>query len=166
MTKQILFIAAIFFRLISLGQSSDTLTVQNKNLFRYPAVVFKDKYDPNIMMSELKERFTPDTSDILSAEKIFLSQYSLIRPQENLNNETEVKQRFCKFVRQYVGYLDKNGEKNLIIHLIDSRKPSRTKTILGKGWQANFVIYFSEHRRLEIITYRINLVQQKIYETL
>ena len=49
---------------------------------------------------------------------------------------------FQKFNRQYLGFIDSNGNKNLIIHLFDYSNKHIVNKFLGDSWKNKFVIFF------------------------
>lgn len=139
------------------------------NLFKNYAVLFDCSYDPGIIINDLRGRFTPTEDDIVLAENIFTAQYN------ETNQATEsvkgapvlgnVKLFFWKYNRQYVGYIDNNGDKNLIMQLFDYSRKRRVENIIGDSWKRRFVIYFAEKKRFISVVYRVNLKQQKLYGT-
>lgn len=74
----------------------------------------------------------------------------------------QVKKRFWKYNRQYIGYIDGNGDKNILIHLLDFSNPRKAKKYFGKDWQTGFVSFYSESIKLSVYTYRVNLTQSKL----
>lgn len=79
-------------------------------------------------------RFTPAPEDVKAAEKVFLKEYHHL-----VNDNTDPKEYYSKFVRQYAGYIAANGEHKILIQLINNRKAHKTKEILGKDWKSSFV---------------------------
>lgn len=136
--------------------------VENQFLFKYDGIVFDSSYSPRILIKALNKRYNPDTSDIFFAERIFIEKYATFSRKFDL----QVKNHFYKYVRQYLGYIDNNGDKNIIINLIDNTNRWRTNRILGKGWKEHFVIYFSEERILKNISVRVNLSKQELFNDL
>lgn len=160
MNKKIFFVFLLLpLSLISISQDSNEnfYSLKMRDFFKPEAIVFKESYKVSILIKDLKKRYTPDTSDILKAENIFLDKYHLLNVEPRSLNRTETQKMFYKYKRQFFGYINENNEKKVIIQLIDCSKPGRTKRILGKGWDKNFVIHFSEYRVVKIFIYSINL---------
>lgn len=149
----------LLLSLISFSQDSNVnfYSLKMSEFCKPEAIVFKESYKVSILVKDLKKRYTADTSDIVKAENIFSEKYHLLYVEPRSLNHTETREMFYKYKRQYFGYINENNEKKVIIQLIDCSKPSRTTRILGKGWDKNFVIHFSEYRVVKIFIYSINL---------
>jgi hypothetical protein len=143
---------------MSKAQDSNFDTLHESNTIHLPdyykekGVVFSKDYMVGIEMRNLKFRYTPTKDDIIKAEKILNIKYNDVR-----NTNVDTKTFFCHWVRQYVGLIDSNGRKNIIMQLIDNKKPKKVNRVLGKGWETSFVIYFADpHPGLGIL-FRINI---------
>lgn len=79
-------------------------------------------------------RYTPTIDEVRTAEKIFRSEYNKVT-----GDATDPGVYYAKFVRQYVGYIAPNGEKKVLIQLVNNKKPRKTNQVLGKGWSDHFV---------------------------
>ena len=120
--------------------------------YKEKGVIFSKEYSVGIEMRNLQSRYTPTKDDITEAEKVLNAKYNEIR---NANVDTKIL--FCNWVRQYVGLIDNNGNKNIIVQLIDNTKPRKINRILGKGWETSFVIYFADPYPGLGIPFRINI---------
>jgi len=151
------------------ADSALTKIIKIDSLFNCFGVVFSGEYTPPIEIHNVAQRFTPIAADIVASEQIFVSQYN----QENKATEArsgakvldDVKKYFSKFNRQYLGYTDKNGNRNLIIHLFDYSKKNVVKKYVGNSWKTSFLILFSDILPFEIVTYRVDLTEKKLYAT-
>jgi hypothetical protein len=155
------YILLIFFfgiNSISKGQNNDTgpshqLTVLYlPDYYKEKGVIFSKDYVIGIKMRKLKSRYTPTKDDIIKTEEILKGKYNEVR-KANVNTKTF----FCHWVRQYVGLIDTNGNRNVIVQLIDNTKPRKVKRILGKAWETSFVIYFADPYPGLGILFRINM---------
>jgi hypothetical protein len=132
-------------------------------------VIFDSSYNPPIEIQNISRRFTPNETDIVAAERIFREQYNATNEATESRTGakfiTDVKKYFRKFNRQYIGYIDKQGDRNLIIHLFDYSKKRVVKKYIGDNWKNNLVIMFADKPPFEMVTYRINLTEGKLYAT-
>ncbi|HSZ33164.1 MAG TPA: hypothetical protein VK772_07625 [Puia sp.] len=147
----------ICFAFTSLSQKSDS-ALKNYNVVHLPnyykevGVIFNKNYAVGIEMSNFQSRYTPIIDDVTKAEEIFNRKYNEV---QKTNVDTKVF--FSRWVRQYVGLIDSNGNKNIIVQLIDNTAPRKINSKLGKHWETDFMIYFSDpHPGLGIL-FRINI---------
>ena len=136
------------------------------SLYHERGVIFSNEYVLALEIEKLERRFTPDIQSIAKAENLFLNNYNLANQSNpagaNIKFIESPKNYFRCFVRQYVGYYDKNGDINILIHLIDNSRPKKTRKVLGDKWKENFVIFFAQPMPLKIMTYNVNLTQRKV----
>ena len=87
--------------------------VQLPNYYKEKGIIFSKDYTVGIDMRNKKYRYTPTMDDISKAEEIFNKQYNQLQ-----KTNVDTKKFFCHWVRQYVGLVDSNGNKNIIVQLI------------------------------------------------
>lgn len=140
------------------AQSSLTDTVKHFNVvflsdfYKEKGIIFSKDYLVGIDMSDKKGRFTPTIDDVKRAEAFFLNKYNQLRKKND-----NVKDFFCHWLRQYIGLIDSNNNKNIIIQLVNINKPGKINRLLGKGWENNFVQMFSDEFYAVYAIFRINL---------
>lgn len=117
----------------------------------YPAIVFNKNYDPHILLENMRERYTPDSMDVSTTERILRDRCAKNKANRPYSN------CFCKYKKQLVGFVDQNGARNIVLQLIDYSRPHRTNRVLSKGFEENFVIYLAENPKVKIYVYLINL---------
>lgn len=154
--------------LMSSAQSTDIDTSSHHyTVIHLPAyykeegVIFSKDYVVGIEMRELQSRYTPTKEDVIKAEKILNEKYNEIR-----NTNIDTKTFFCHWVRQYVGLIDINGNKNIIVQLIDNTRPRKVNRLLGKNWETVFVIMLSDDFYKISTRFRINIYTGEISEQL
>jgi hypothetical protein len=103
-------------------------------------------------MVNLKHRYTPTIDDVTKTEEIFNNKYNELQ-----GKNVDVKKFFRCWVRQYVGLTDSSGNRNIIVQLIENKKPQKINKLLGKNWETDFVIYFSDPHPSLGILFRINI---------
>jgi hypothetical protein len=112
----------------------------------------RDDYVVGIEMHDMRSRFTPSINDITKAERIFSDKYNEVQ-----KTNVDTKSYFSHWVRQYVGLVDSNGNKNIIVQLIDDTKKRKMIRKLGKNWETSFVIIFADPNPELGIIFRINI---------
>lgn len=90
-------------------------------------VIFPASYNLSIEISGLVKRFTPTIEGVKAAEQIFITQFKdLDHSKSNFPKAfqiTNTKDYFRRFIRQYIGYEDVRGNRNILIDLIDNSRP-------------------------------------------
>lgn len=129
--------------------------------YREDGVIFSKDYFVGIEMRNLQSRYTPTKDDIIKAEKILDDNYNEIR---NVNIDT--KAFFCHWVRQYIGLIDINGNKNIIVQLVDNKRPRKMNKLLGKGWETVFITMLSDKFYSISTRFRINIGTGEISDQL
>jgi len=91
---------------------SDYTTYVKGNNFE--GVIFSEKYI-NMLSKVNGKKFTPGTNDILIVEKLLPLGLDTIK--DATNHKFFVKNHLKKYLRQYFGYIDKNGDKIIYINV-------------------------------------------------
>ena len=159
MRNYILFLCVVLVSGIN-AQMKDNITLTNKknvivylsNYYKEKGVIFDKDYVVGIDMVNLKYRYKPTVDDVTKSEDVFNKQYNQLQ-----GKNVDVKKFFCKWVRQYVGLVDSNGNKNIIVQLIENIKPRKINQLLGKNWETDFVIYLSDPHPVLGLLFRINI---------
>lgn len=120
--------------------------------YKEEGVIFSKEYIAGIEMDNLQSRYTPTKDDIIAAEEIFKNKFNDIR-----QTDIDTKKKFCHWVRQYIGLVDTNGNKNIIVQLVDNTKPRKTNRLLGKNWETVFVVMLSDNFYSISTRLRINI---------
>jgi len=158
MGKRLLFIVFLMGILFSGSAQNKTDTVKKFEVVELPAfykekgIIFNKDYPVGIEMKDRKYRYTPTLEDVKKGEEIFIGQYNQVR-----DTNIDAKYFFCQWVRQYVGLIDNNGNRNIIIQLINNKKPGKINKLLGKGWERNFIIMLSDSFYAVSTCYRVNI---------
>lgn len=134
--------------------------IQVDSLFQYYGVIFDSSYSPPILIRNIKDRFTPSINDIIATEQIFVHQYQ----EAGMLSETDARKKFKKYNRQYVGFIDSAGSKNVVLLLFDYSKKRQVKRNIGDSWKDNFLVMFSEDPPFTIKMYKVNLNERKFYQ--
>jgi hypothetical protein len=142
--------------------ASQKFTVVSLPVFyKEKGVIFDNDYVVGIEMHDMRSRFTPSTNDITKAEGIFIDKYNEVQKAN-----VDTKSYFFHWVRQYVGVIDKNNTKNIIVQLINNKKRIKTNHLLGKGWEDNFVIMLADSFYSISKRFKINIDTGEMYTEL
>lgn len=120
--------------------------------YKEKGVIFSKNYIVGIEMQNMQSRYTPTKDDIAKAETILNDTYNKVQ-----NTNIDIKTFFCHWVRQYIGLIDNNGNKNIIVQLIDNTKPGRINRLLGKGWETVFIVMLSDNFYAVSRRFKINI---------
>ena len=120
--------------------------------YKEKGVIFSEDYFVGIDMKGIKSRYTPTIDDLVKSEDIFSRKYNDIEKRNVVTRDF-----FCHWVRQYVGLIDSTGNKNIIVQLIDNRKPRKINKLLGKNWEDVFTIMLADSFYKVSKIFRINI---------
>ena len=143
--------------IVSKGQNKTEQTnpfaiVNLPKFYKEKGIIFNDNYVVGIDISNKKSRYTPSVTDIERTEEIFSNRYNQLQ-----GTSVDVKNYFCHWVRQYIGIVDSNGKRNIIVQFVNNKKPGKINRLLGKGWENNFVVMLSDDFYKVSSRYRINI---------
>ena len=165
MRRNTIFALNLIFCFVARSQDNfDSSLVVNKlslpEISSEKCIVFSKDYPVSFYLTSIDKRYTPTFDDILLAEKLFSKYKSSC---ESLVNKPS---GYFKWMRQYLGFIDKAGRKNIVVQVINCENPGRVRKLLGKKWEEHFVVLFSdEFYKLREI-YRINLVSEDVSTSL
>lgn len=129
--------------------------------YKEKGVIFNKDYVVGVEMQNFKLRYTPTKDDIIKAEQIFNQKHN-----EAQKATVDTKVFFCHWVRQYVGFIDTNGDKNILLQLIDNTKARKINRLLGKNWETVFTIMLSDSFYSVSKRVRINIDRSEISDKL
>lgn len=158
MKSQLLFFMFLVGTIINCQAQSNIDTTKKINMVYLPdyykekGVIFNKDYVVGIDMKQLQSRYTPTKEDVTKAEEIFNKKYNELQKKN-----VDTKKFFCHWVRQYVGLIDSNGNKNIIVQLIDNTKPRKINRLLGKDWEDVFIIMLADSFYKVSTRFRINI---------
>ena len=159
----IVLLVAILFESKSYGQNPHLIKVDS--LYKEPGVIFPENYQLSIIIANIDKRFTPSVEEVAQADKIFLDSFNVTNKSNPISANAmfiaDPKKHFSRYIRQYVGYYDLKGHKNILIHLLENNKPRKIKRRIGDRWKEDFVIIFAQPMPFGILTYRVDLTERK-----
>lgn len=125
----------------TLCQAQSSRQYRNAQLFKGEAIVFSDQYKlPFKHRSDMEAFYTPNDMDIIRAEDILISRCNLDIPGI-CNKPLKIKKKYWKYNRQYLGYVDKSGNRLIIINLLNFKRKKWANKYY-EGWQDAFFVGF------------------------
>lgn len=158
MKSHLLFFIFLIGTIINCQAQNNIDTIKQINIvhlsgyYKEKGVIFNKDYVVGIDMKQLQSRYTPTMDDITKEEEIFNKKYNELQKKN-----VDTKKFFCHWVRQYVGFIDSNGNKNIIVQLIDNTKPRKINRLLGKDWEDVFIIMLADSFYKVSTRFRINI---------
>lgn len=109
--------------IVSLKLQLATTHIKEQNFEGY---IFNERHFALISIDDESRRYTPTKEEIIIAEKILSDNLKCTNKNlENQNNECpKIHKNLKKYLRQYVGFLDKNGDKVIWVNFIWKNKIS------------------------------------------
>lgn len=149
------------------GNAQPTFKYYNHKHFKGYSVVFTKEYKANFSLKEFNSQFTPTKEEIDSAENIFMKRYDIdINKKEDFRVTHNPRRYYKHGRRQYMGLMSNNGEKLILIQMLNVPKPRRKNlAYYYENWENVFVLgsgYFYERNTTRFI---VNLAtgEMKLY---
>jgi hypothetical protein len=136
----------IIMLLFNFGYSQTNALRKKDNLC---SVIFGSTYELPFE-KVIKNRFTPISADIDSAENL-------------LKKESVKKYAFNTYIRQYVGYIDTNNNKIIIINLLKNLGTNENQQYY-EDWKKEFIVGFGEVYEKNTVVKKVNLSKGNIVD--
>jgi len=121
----------------------------------HKGVLFADTVKLNFNIDSAARRFTPSESEALLADEIVFENKEVFVKSWGKSFNKEMK----KSCRQFVGYYDLNGDKHVIVLLLNMSK--RSSKHYFKEWLTKPIVGFGEFYEKNLKTLNVNLSQRK-----
>lgn len=177
--KYIFCLSIVFFSsyLTSFGQQQmRNLVIELPNFYRGEGVIFDDRVDLRIEIDSMLRRFTPLLEDIEQAEDVLANQYINLykRYYEKLKRDYSLSQAELKdweiaidslsrnqhklryYNRQYAGYIDLNGDRRIIIKLLNFKSKKKAEKNFS-NWKSDYIIGFGHFYESNMFSVDVNL---------
>jgi len=128
-----------------------TSVIEPKEYYVGKGIIFHETYDPHILLKDAKKRFTPNDSLIIRSEKILLEQYSTVK-------QVKSAKFLKKYNRQYIGYINTNGDKVVLIQLLKIKSQSKMNDKF-LNWQNEYIVGFGTFYERNTERYIVNIKQ-------
>jgi hypothetical protein len=126
MTKSLIFITVLTL-LVGCRSSIETFQTSDKNKIgvksnRFRGTVFTTSYQTEkffIPTADSINKFTPTKEDIAIAENILQEQIGEVNKRHinQFGKHQYIDRNLSKYFRQYIGYIDKNGDRTIHLNL-------------------------------------------------
>ena len=150
----------IFFE-AGISQSSTVYRYSNTDFFKGETVVFTENYHPHIKLPLNTILFTPDSNELIKAEHILASQYNIYMKKIGLKEEKNVVKKFYGYKRQYLGFIDRNGTKRIIIKLLNFKRCKKPEENYP-NWESEYLVGFGEYYEKNTRAYVVNLMSASL----
>ncbi|KAA5536547.1 hypothetical protein F0919_02445 [Taibaiella lutea] len=153
-----------FFFLFIQANAQTTYKYYNPKHFKGYSIVFTKEYKANFLLREFKEQFTPAKKEIDSAEAIFMRRYDVDINKKEAYISTNNPVKFFKYyLRQYMGLINLNDEKVILIKMLNVPKPRR-KTIEEhyENWESKYVLGTGDFYERNTVPFLVNLTTGEI----
>lgn len=107
--------------LVVYGQQAGSLKATHVEGSGFEGYIFPESYDNTLMhIEDGKQRFTPTIADINKAEKIIKEQLVCLNKQRvnQVDGCPTIHKKLKKYVRQYIGVVNSEGEKVIWVNFI------------------------------------------------
>jgi hypothetical protein len=149
------------------GYCQEIKLIKIDSLYSECGVLFPASYDLSIELENLKTRVTPSLEEVTVAEQILLKHFkTLDHSKSNFPDGSRVsdaRNYFDKFIRQYIGYEDQRGNRNVLIHLLNNTMPRKVRKTIGTNWKEKFIVILAQPMPFQILTYRVNLTTKTLH---
>lgn len=153
MNKLILPLLILFIPLIGFSQSK---IISLEEYYSGKGVIFNKEYMSLLEIKDLKKAYTPTIDDVKKVETIFLNKYNSERGKQNLTKVNNPKKHFCKYNRQYLGYIDSNGDTIVIVNMLNFKNKSKAKKNF-ENWESEFIVAFGKYYEKNKFLFKVNL---------
>jgi len=129
-------------------------------------VIFSENYIPPVNMDDIIGRYTPSISEIRIAEEVLCENFNnlfMTNPQYiNFTPINNVKRHFKHWNRQYLAYIEKNGDKIIWIQLLNfSNKREEREGFTD--WKKEFIFGFGDFYEENTRIHGVNLTKKILF---
>ncbi len=141
------------------GIKSQPILVNERH---YTGVIFPSDYKVSFRLGleNLTNRFTPPEQHVKDFEAGFIQQYNSWNKPFSVSNP---KRFFKKHKRQYLGYLNNNGDSIILTQFVDRGTFFNfTRRSTFSGWKEDFILCLSDYCYKYLSHYEFSLTRQRL----
>jgi hypothetical protein len=116
-------------------------------------VIFSKFYRPKIELGKIRDRFTPNSVELLAVEEL-LNQYKKDNSRSGLK-------KLSNYARQYIGYTDDAGGRFIIVQLLNLVN-SRNEPSEFNNWKYDYIVGMGDFYEKNTKRYIVNLEKNTI----
>lgn len=134
--------------------------IQLPEYYKGEGIIFPESYSHSITLQHVKERMTPTKDQVKQAEQIFIEKYNSTMGNDprvlGFKPVEDVKNKFREYNRQYLGYIDQNGDKVILIQLLNFENRRKAKKNFP-NWQNEFITGFGDFYERNVTIFTVNI---------
>ncbi|QMU66223.1 MAG: hypothetical protein GKR88_19375 [Flavobacteriaceae bacterium] len=135
---------------------AQTKIISLSSYFKGKGVIFEKEYKSLIDIKDYEKSFTPSLEEIKIVENLFLKK---IESKRKIKKTP--KKEFYNYYRQYLGYINSNQEKVIMVNMLNFNKKSKAKRMF-ENWDKDYVLGFGEFYEENQFIYTINLLKKTL----
>jgi len=146
------------------GHCQNGVAMRFKEFYRGKGIIFNSDYEPHIKIEEGAKQFTPSSDNIKMAEAFLVGNLFDVEYNDALNGVYEpskLKERFSKYNRQYIGYITKNLDSVVIVHLLNFGN-KRKAAANFEDWENDYLVGFGKFYEKNVVTFLVNLTTRSV----
>ncbi len=151
-----LMFCGLYLRVFS---QSSVLLYKNDTLFDGEGIILLKECQVPIQL--VGTRFSPEIEEVILAENILKDNYNSDFANEPWFRVIDVKKKYWKHNRQYLGYINTLGDKIIIIKLLNfkcKRKAERN----FEGWRVNYFVGFGKYYEKNTRRFIVNISKDEV----
>ena len=165
-----LFRILIIFQIVLAGklyaQQSNVEYIQIPDFYSGKGIIFSKDYKISFYIEEASNRFTPNKDQIHRSEEILINGYNYAlqndkRVSSFLVKSKNVKKELKSYYRQYIGYIDSQGNHKIIIHLLNFKCRRKAQKYFD-NWKNEYIIGYGEYYEKNTKTFIVSLDENKL----
>lgn len=175
MEKTRIRLLVLLLLMFSFGFSQvSTKIIELPKFYKGKGVVFPKEYKSIVSLKDYESSFTPTVEQIKKAEALFIDNYNeaTIESINKINDREpenypypkpvkDVKKKFCRYYRQYLGYRNAEGDEMILVNLLNFSKKSKAKKAF-MDWEKEYIVAFDGFYQENMTSYLINLSKEKL----
>ena len=151
--------------------------IELKGFYSGKGVIFSESEPYPFKDSDYKKPYTPSIEEIKKAEQFLFDNYYEYKVKvfehfeydkklidkllkTKYKNPEKVKKKFCRYNRQYAGYISSSNDTIIYVGLLNFSNKKKAKKQF-EGWQKKLLIGFGEYYEKNQEFYNINLSNNK-----
>jgi hypothetical protein len=160
--KKVKYFSIVLLLLMKAGtnqeETNDNISVHSK-YFSGPGVIFTKYYEYSGADVFGLKRFTPDSNEVEKADSII---YQYTQSRIHMKNENDNIELLYHYNRQYLGFINKQNEKIIIVYFINLSNKYIKWMYSKYDWKNNIIHSTSKEYDKNVFIYLANITQSKI----
>lgn len=146
-------------------QTKNFQKVKLKEFYNGAGIIFPEEYNLIFEVPNLEKRFTPKVDDLKIAESLLCDQYNNAYTSDQRTIKFEVvenvRRKFRNYNRQYIGYINQDQERVILIHLLNFSSKKNIRRHF-QNWENEYIIGFGDFYEKNVVTFKANLTKKRL----